>query len=136
MKVLQFGFGEDLQTTIHMPHNFNDNNCIVYTGTHDNNTTRGWYQDDINKPTKARIANYLGNPINKKTIAPQLIRLAMMSTANVAIIAMQDLLNQPSAARMNVPASVDNNWTWRLRKNVIDDKFKTKMLQMIKLYNR
>ena len=136
MKVLQFGFGDDMQTSIHMPHNFNDNNCIVYTGTHDNNTTRGWYQDDSDKPTKARIANYLGNPINKKTIAPQLIRLAMMSTANVTIIPMQDLLNKPSAARMNVPASVDNNWTWRLRKNVIDDKFKTKMLQMIKLYNR
>ena len=62
--------------------------------------------------------------------------MALSSTANVAIVPMQDLLNKPSTSRMNIPASVDNNWTWRLRKDPIGSKLKTKLLKMVNLYNR
>ncbi|MES2456395.1 MAG: malto-oligosyltrehalose synthase [Bacteroidota bacterium] len=136
MKVLQFAFGEDIASSIHAPHNFRDTNCIVYTGTHDNNTTRGWYADEASDETRARIENYLGVKINRHNVALQMVRLALASTADVAIIPVQDLLNKPARGRMNTPASVDGNWTWRLKPDELAPAFKNIIRDWLQLYGR
>ncbi|MGV3545669.1 MAG: 4-alpha-glucanotransferase, partial [Pedobacter sp.] len=114
MKVLQFAFGDDMPQSVHIPHQYQNSNCLVYTGTHDNNTTRGWFEEDADKLTRARIERYLGAKVTSKTAAEHLVRLALASTADIAIIPIQDLLNVPASQRMNTPASVEGNWTWKL----------------------
>jgi malto-oligosyltrehalose synthase/4-alpha-glucanotransferase len=114
MKVLQFAFGDDMPQSVHIPHQYQNSNCLVYTGTHDNNTTRGWFEEDADKLTRARIERYLGAKVTSKTVAEHLVRLALASTADIAIIPIQDLLNLPASQRMNTPASVEGNWTWKL----------------------
>lgn len=111
MKVLQFAFDGNTDNS-YLPHNFEDTNCIVYTGTHDNDTTVGWYLDPEtgweNKATARRYANSEGNNIHH-----DFIRLAYSSTAKMAIIPLQDVLGFGSDCRMNKPGSNSNNWRWR-----------------------
>jgi 4-alpha-glucanotransferase len=116
MKVLQFAFSDDMAKSDHIPHNYL-NNFIVYTGTHDNNTTVGWYRQDIDKNIKKNLRRYIGSVVSHKNIHRHLITLAYASTASVAIIPMQDVLGLDEEARFNTPASLDNNWTWRLKRN-------------------
>ncbi|MES2828435.1 MAG: malto-oligosyltrehalose synthase [Bacteroidota bacterium] len=136
MKVLQFAFGEDLSTSVHAPHNFKSADCLVYTGTHDNNTTLGWYEDEADAATKQRVANYLNTKLNNKNVVKNLIRAAYSSVANIAIIPIQDILNKDSGARMNTPASVDGNWMWRLRNSDFDSDTQRRLLQLARLYGR
>jgi 4-alpha-glucanotransferase len=108
MKVLQFAWASDGSDPF-LPHNF-DKNGVVFTGTHDNDTTRGWYE-------KAPVAeqNYLGRylRVSGEDVAWDMIRLAMMSPANIAVVPLQDCMNLGSEARMNVPGAASGNWTWR-----------------------
>ncbi len=108
MKVLQFGFsipdGEDLPHC-HVP------NCVVYTGTHDNDTARGWYAT-LEDAARARVRDYLGS--DGREIAWDLIRAAYTSVARRAIVPMQDVLGLGSDARMNTPARPSGNWEWRV----------------------
>lgn len=136
MKVLQFAFGEDSSASVHAPHNFTSVNCLVYTGTHDNNTTRNWYEKDIDKDDKARIASYTGLKVFKGNITQVLIRLAYASTANVAIVPIQDILNKGAKARMNVPASVKRNWVWRVKSKELNDTVRVYLHDLVKLYGR
>jgi 4-alpha-glucanotransferase len=116
MKVLQFAFSENMPVSDHIPHNFS-NRFIVYTGTHDNNTTCGWFEDEAGKQVRKNLKKYLGRNISKRNIHKCLIRLAYASTAAVAIVPMQDLLGFGVEARMNTPASSHaSNWSWRMRK--------------------
>jgi len=116
MKILQYAFDSD--NNENMPHNFTPA-CVVYTGTHDNETTQGWY-DNVNAEAKNRLHTYLqsdGNDIHWK-----LIRLALASVADFAIIPAQDLLGLDNTARMNVPGTVGGyNWQWRLQKGEVDE---------------
>lgn len=136
MKVLQFAFGEDSSASVHAPHNFTSVNCLVYTGTHDNNTTRNWYEKDIDKDDKARIASYTGLKVFKGNITQVLTRLAYASTANVAIVPIQDILNKGAKARMNVPASVKRNWVWRVKSIELNDTVRVYLHDLVKLYGR
>lgn len=136
MKVLQFAFGDDLPQSVHIPHQYQNSNCVVYTGTHDNNTTRGWFEEDINEATKTRIEDYLGTKVNGKSISQHLIRLALGSIADIAIIPVQDLLNKPASGRMNTPASVNGNWTWRLERAEFNQLCKQDLLPLLRRYNR
>lgn len=136
MKVLQFAFGDDMAKSVHIPHHYQNSNCIVYTGTHDNNTTRGWFEEDADEATKTRIESYLGTNVNSKTINQHLIRLALASTADIAIIPMQDLLNLPASDRMNTPASVDANWTWKLGNEDCYTALATNLAAQLDTYNR
>ncbi len=113
MRVLLFAFGDGSPTNPYLPHN-HIRNCVVYTGTHDNNTVRGWFAEEAQPREKRALSGYLGKNLNRKNITNELIRVAMMSVADKAIIPMQDILNLGSEARMNRPASVVGNWTWRL----------------------
>lgn len=109
MKVLQFAFGSDPGNPF-LPFNF-PRNCLVYTGTHDNDTTVGWFESREDWEREA-ILRYLGH-ISPDGIHWDLIRLALSSVANLAIVPVQDLLGLGSWARMNFPGKPEGNWEWR-----------------------
>jgi 4-alpha-glucanotransferase len=113
MKVLLFAFGWDLPTNPYIPHNL-PRNCVLYTGTHDNNTTRGWFEREASPEIKERLFRYLGREVPEEDIHREMIRLAMMSVADMVIIPMQDVLGLGEEARMNRPATTEGNWQWRL----------------------
>lgn len=108
MAVLQFAFGGPLDNA-HLPHN-HDRNLVVYPGTHDNDTTTGWYQS-INESVKHHIRHYLR--VSGKKIARDFIRTVIQSSAYLAIIQLQDLLELGSDARLNSPGTAVGNWKWR-----------------------
>jgi 4-alpha-glucanotransferase len=108
MKILQFAFGGD-ETNPYLPHNI-DENSVVYTGTHDNDTTQGWYQT-LDEQAKSHVHDVLAD--EKPNISQALVALAFASRANTAIIPMQDILDLDGAHRMNTPGTVDNNWQWK-----------------------
>jgi len=113
MKVLMFAFGGDIKKHPYIPENCKPN-CIVYTGTHDNNTVVGWVKNDITEEEKKNLTEYLKKEINVETLAWDLIAIAYKSVAQVAIVPMQDILGLDENARMNKPATTHNNWLWRL----------------------
>ena len=114
MRVLQFAFSGDPKRNIHMPHN-HIANAIVYTGTHDNNTTRGWFENEMKGPARKRLSDYLGHKPAARDISWELMRVAMSSVARLAVVPMQDILSLGASARMNYPAKATGNWFWRMR---------------------
>lgn len=126
MKVLQFAFGSDFKNP-YLPHNY-DKNCVVYTGTHDNNTTRGWYENEANDKEKKYLERYIGHNIDENNVNWELIRLAISSVANVSIFPIQDILGEGSSSRMNVPGTSKNNWRYRM----ISCNFKEDIKKLLK----
>ncbi|MFC1652727.1 4-alpha-glucanotransferase [Planctomycetota bacterium] len=135
MAVLQFGFGEDSGKSDHSPHNLKPQN-IVYTGTHDNNTTRGWFARDLNSLQRKRLSDYVGHKVTPTSAARDLVRLAHMSSARAAIIPMQDLLNLGGEARMNFPAKIRGNWRWRMRSHATTAKLADRLAELTHLSGR
>ena len=135
MKVLQFAFGDDFQESDYIPHNY-DHNFIVYTGTHDNNTTLGWYRTEADNDMKQRIQKYFGQNVGENEIATAFCRLAMASVAKTVILPMQDILGLDENARMNTPSVAENNWSWRLLPGQIDPETENKLLDWTVMYNR
>lgn len=113
MKILLFAFGDDLDSNPYAPHN-HIKNCIVYTGTHDNNTIRGWFRNELTESDKRRISDYIGHEVSEETIHEEMIKFAMSSVADMVIIPMQDMLGLGEEDRMNLPSSPTGNWRWRL----------------------
>jgi 4-alpha-glucanotransferase len=111
MKVLQFAFG-DGPNNLYLPHRHVERS-VVYTGTHDNETTRGWWEG-LDDELRQHVSSYLKH-IEQEGPAWGLIRAALASVASVAIIPAQDLLNLDNGARMNCPGVAEGNWRWRLR---------------------
>ncbi|MBI5353380.1 MAG: 4-alpha-glucanotransferase [Chloroflexi bacterium] len=130
MKVLQFGFsGPD---NPFLPHNYVPN-CVAYTGTHDNNTARGWFESA--EPHEREFAQrYLR--IDGSDFAWDLIRAVWGSVADIAITPMQDLLNCGVEARMNFPSRLGGNWEWRVREDAMNDPLAGKLRELNFLYNR
>jgi 4-alpha-glucanotransferase len=96
----------------HLPHNY-PGNAVVYTGTHDNETTRGWY-DGLQEGQRRRMWSYLGRPIgDSRRATPALLDLAWSSPAALAIAPFRDVLNLGNEARMNMPGRAAGNWRWR-----------------------
>lgn len=118
MKVLLFAFGEDLKKHPYLPHNF-DHHCVVYTGTHDNNTARGWFQHEAGLKEKENFFAYIGREVPEKDIHWAFVELAMMSMADTAIVPMQDVLGLGEEARFNKPATMRGNWQWRMLSGAI-----------------
>ena len=132
MKILQFAF-DSREESDYLPHNY-DHNCVVYTGTHDNDTMRGWY-----KTTNAKDRNFAKRYLNIHTtrdIAWEFIRSALSSVANTAIIPMQDYLDLGSEARINTPSTLGNNWKWRMKRDACTDALAKRMYDFAKLYGR
>jgi 4-alpha-glucanotransferase len=135
MRVLQFALGGDPARNPHLPHNHVPN-AIVYTGTHDNNTTRGWFDEELKRSDRQRLAGYLGHRVVGKEAAWDLIRLAMASVARLAIIPMQDVLGLGGTARMNHPAKTTGNWRWRMRDGQLTTPLARKLREMTQLHGR
>ena len=110
MRVLQFAF-DGHSDNPHLPENF-VTNSVVYTGTHDNPTTRGWFED-LPADQRERLSKYLGRQVQSDDAAPALVELAWSSVAGLAMAPLQDLLNLGREARMNIPGRADGNWRWR-----------------------
>jgi malto-oligosyltrehalose synthase/4-alpha-glucanotransferase len=135
MQVLQFSFGEDQPETVHSLHN-HLKNSVAYTGTHDNNTTRGWFEENAAKADRKRLKKYVGYDVKKKNVHKALIRLCYMSAADVAILPMQDILGLDGMSRMNVPSSKNGNWTWCLQGKELTTKVSRMLKKLAKTYNR
>ncbi len=113
MKVLLFAFGDDPWKNPYAPHNHVPNS-VVYTGTHDNNTVRGWFEGEASNEEKGRFFNYIGRTVTSENVAWEFVTMAMRSVCNWAIIPIQDILNLGGDSRMNRPSTATGNWEWRL----------------------
>jgi 4-alpha-glucanotransferase len=130
MKVLQFAFGED--DSPDLPHR-HLGNAVVYTGTHDNDTTRGWFAG-LPEADRARLFDYLGP--DSEPVEWKLIRAAYASVADRAIVPMQDLLGLDSQARMNTPGRSKGNWAWRARANQFGPELAARLRRLASLTGR
>lgn len=137
MKVLEFAF--DSRDTgnagDYLPHNY-DKNCVVYTGTHDNELLCSWYKN-ISPAERQMVRDYLHNQtVPDDFIYRELIALAMQSVANLCIIPIQDYMGYTNEARMNTPSTLGNNWKWRLTEGEITEELLAEILKMTKTYGR
>lgn len=133
MKVLQFAFG-DSPDNPYLPFNYHNRNCIVYTGTHDNDTTVGWFEN-LPSPDQKQVIEYLGC-VCPEGIHWSLIRLALSSVANLAIIPLQDLLGLGSEAKMNTPGQQEGNWEWRYTCEQLTSEIQDRLLRLTQMYGR
>jgi 4-alpha-glucanotransferase len=133
--VLQFAFGEDMPESDYIPHNYKEN-FVVYTGTHDNNTTKGWFRKDADGNTRKRIEQYTGRSVSEHDVHWILGRMAYGSTATIAILPLQDVLGLDESARMNVPSSSQNNWAWRLFPGQLNQDTEKMLQEWTWLFNR
>lgn len=130
MRILQFALGGP--ESPYWPHNY-EPNTVAYTGTHDNDTTAGWYAK-LNDADRRTVAAYLGRPVGSP--AWDLIRLAWASVAAVAVAPLQDVLELGTEARMNVPGVADGNWRWRVRPEQFPQGVVERLAEMTAIYNR
>ncbi len=134
MKVLQFAF-DSREESDYLPHNYS-NNCVVYTGTHDNNTIKGWYMT-LSKKDKKLALDYMDNAMKEPSrINWDFIRLAQASVAKLCIIPIQDYIGLGSEARINTPSTMENNWRWRMTEKDVDKRLVKKIYDLTKLYGR
>ncbi|RYE56787.1 MAG: 4-alpha-glucanotransferase, partial [Sphingobacteriales bacterium] len=136
MKVLQFAFDEEMSANPHIPHQFESENFVVYSGTHDNNTSKGWFSEDLTSMGKERLSKYIGKKATISTIHKVIAMLAYQSIAKICILPMQDVLGLSSDSRLNTPASTTENWVWRLKADQINPKVKQWLLKLTEMYNR
>lgn len=134
MRVVQFGFGDDMPTSTHIVHNHTEN-FVVYSGTHDNNTTLGWFRES-NAAQRRRLTEYLGLRVTEKNVVDQICRLTMQSVARLAIIPVQDILNLDESGRMNTPGLGGRSWQWRLQPEQLTDTIAQKLLQLTRMTGR
>lgn len=135
MKVLMFAFGDDVAQNPFAPHNHIEN-CVVYPGTHDNNTVRGWFENEARPHEFDCLTRYLGRRIEKDQASEVFLRMAMSSVADTAIISLQDVLDLGQEARMNRPGTTINNWMWRLPNGLLTDDVAKRLRDMTEVYGR
>ncbi len=119
MKVLQFAFGEDDPDHKYLPHTYHEN-CVAYTGTHDNPTMRQWLEESAGPDELKRVREYLGVAGGTEILISSMIEKLMHSNARMTILPVQDLLMLPARARMNNPAETFGNWRWRCAPGEMD----------------
>lgn len=119
MKVLEFAFEPD-EDTGYLPHSY-DRNCVVYTGTHDNDTLLSWF-GTLTEEQKEFLFEYIDKEVGEEEINWEIIKLAMMSSANLCVIPLQDYLKLGNEARINKPSTLGCNWKWRLKEGQVTDE--------------
>lgn len=132
MKVLQFAFSSELDSD-YLPHNF-DKNCVVYTGTHDNDTVMGWLKTADS--AEVELAKQYLNYFSDNGFNWAMMKSALMSVADTCILMMQDIVGLGSEARINAPSSVGENWQWRIKGECINDWLAEIVYENTKLYAR
>ena len=132
MKILQFAFDGDYESTF-LPHRYTTTNCICYTGTHDNNTSLGWYLEtsEANRDKVRRYMNTSGEAIHM-----DFIRTCLGTIANFAIYPLQDVLGLDGSHRMNTPGTIGGNWHWRYQSHDLTDDLAAHLAALIKLFGR
>lgn len=143
MRVLQFAFGDDAKASDYRPHNYR-RDCVVYTGTHDNDTTAGWFHSEAGEGTtrsadsiereRAHVLAYTGT--TGEEIHWDMIRLAWGSVASLAIAPAQDLLGLGTEARMNLPGTASGNWKWRMRPGALTAEIESRLRGLTAIYER
>jgi 4-alpha-glucanotransferase len=131
MKILQFAFGSG-PANPYLPHS-HVREAVVYTGTHDNDTTVGWFAALPQKERK-RVLSYLG--VDGRDIVWDMIRAALASVADTAVIPFQDILELDSSARMNLPGTASGNWTWRYAAEDLRGEYGARLYELTEIYGR
>ena len=132
MRVLQFGFDSGDESTF-LPHQFDTTNCVCYTGTHDNNTTRGWYAN-ASEYSRDKVRYYMNT--DGYNIHWDFIRTCMGTIATYAIFPMQDVLGIGEEGRMNTPGVGTDNWSWRYKKNALSGELAKALCNLTRIYGR
>ena len=142
MKILQFAFGggawdSEASTNAYLPHSFETTRCVVYTGTHDNDTTMGILQNG-GEGLKRNICSYLNlhESTDLETVCHALIRAAFASVAQMCVVPLQDVYGIGSEGRMNTPSTTGTNWTWRMSDNLLDERGATELAWYASVYAR
>lgn len=135
MKIFQFAFGEDNPDHPYLPHTYKEN-CVAYTGTHDNNTLMGWLENEVNEEQKKRLLAYLKIDEIRPDINWVIMEQLMASLADIVIFPVQDVLGLGSDARMNRPQVASGNWRWRLLPDSIKKIHMDKLRNLTKLTAR
>jgi 4-alpha-glucanotransferase len=133
MKILQFAFDSDRGNGF-LPYNYTDRNCIVYTGTHDNDTTVGWF-NERSPEAQANVVDYLGC-VGNDGIHWAMIRLALSSVGNTAVLPFQDILGLGTDAKMNTPSQATGNWGWRCRGEAFNEELSGRLKYLTYVYGR
>jgi 4-alpha-glucanotransferase len=136
MRVLQFAFVADTSSNF-LPHNYT-RNCVAYVGTHDNDTTVGWWRK-LESASRQQVLDYLGKASATDADASihwDMARLLMMSVADTTVLTLQDVLGLDSAARMNMPGKPDGNWAWRVNMADLTPAISDKLANMAVTYGR
>ena len=133
MKVLQFSFGPSADS-VYLPCNLEDTHCVIYTSTHDSDTAKGW-AENLSGAELRFCLDYCGVS-SREEIPEALLRMAWSSTAQTAIAQPQDLLGLGNEARINTPATVGQNWRWRLLPGELDGRIMSKLRRLSEVYNR
>ena len=131
MLILQFAFDGDARNT-YLPHNHQQLN-VVYTGTHDNDTSLGWFES-LDQAARARVTEYLGAP--GEPMPWPLVRATLASVARLAVLPLQDVLGLGSEHRMNLPGVARGNWTWQFREEQLTPALTGRLRAMVELYGR
>jgi 4-alpha-glucanotransferase len=134
MRILQFGFG-DRGGHLYLPHRYVPN-TVAYTGTHDNNTTQGWWRDDLNETDKQKVQTYLQTIHHDGEINWAMIKAAARSVANLCIFPLQDILHIGSEGRMNTPSAPAGNWTWRYHPDVLHPDLSAQLAALMEMTDR
>lgn len=135
MRVALFAFGDDFPESAYLPHNM-DSNGMFFTGTHDTNTVRGWFQTEATAEMKVRVRKYLGCGLSADNISWAMIRLVMISPARIALIPMQDVLGLDETARMNRPGAARGNWRWRVSKDQLTEDIVDRLADLTATFGR
>jgi 4-alpha-glucanotransferase len=134
MRVMQFGFS-DRGGHLYLPHQFVPN-CVVYTGTHDNNTTLGWWKDDSNPLERENLQTYLHPIEHDGDVVWAMIKSAAGSVSETCIFPLQDVLHLGSEARMNTPALPSGNWSWRYAQDALHPDLAQKLAAIMEMTDR
>ncbi len=132
MKVLQFAFDATDESSF-LPHQFTSTNCVCYTGTHDNNTTKGWYAE-ASEYSRDKVRRYMNTDGN--SVHWDFLRTCFGTIATYAVVPMQDILGFGKEGRMNTPGEAMDNWSWRYREEMLTEGLAEGLYQVTKLYGR
>jgi 4-alpha-glucanotransferase len=135
MAVLQFAFGSN-PTNEFLPHNYTHNQ-VVYTGTHDNNTTMGWWQEELSGQKKDFARSYLNlSPSQNEDAHWRAIRAVMASVSDRVVFPLQDVIGLGSEGRMNTPGTTEDNWAWRFTPDQISEADEEMLKELTYMYGR